>query len=350
MRIALAGALDLNEVSGIPRLIGFLSQALSGLGHQVAICGAAGGRRGPVAFIPVERLDPGQQDVVHTFGSFGLPELFRRRTPGTVHTYLGTIISLGLSFPPTFANLRARWFRAGIAREFASGRRAAQVTAVSRFARESAHRWYGVDRRRITVVPNGCAPARPDRVAAARVRQRLLLDPGTIHWLFIGRTEDPIKNYRLAERSFLRFRAKFPRGRLLVVTAEQRRWPDGVSGTGSLADDELAQLYQLVDGFLNCSYYDGMPLTLLEAMAAGLPALATAAGGSEDVITTGSNGYLIPRDEETIAGLMLKLSMDPELRRGIGTAARLTAERHTWGRIAEQYCEVYRKALQGSAA
>ncbi len=350
MRIVLAVTLDLNEVSGIPRLVSFLAKALSGLGHDVEVSGTAGRPCGAVRFVPVGDLDPGRHDVIHTFGSFGLPGLFRRRTLGTVHTYFGTIVGLGLSYLPAFGNLRAGWFRAGIAREYASGRRAAQVTAVSRFARDGARRWYGVAAERITIVPNGCPSAVPDQAVIDRLRRQLGIDPGVTHWLFVGRTEDSIKNYRLAERAFLRFHARFQRSRLLVVTAERRVWPDGVNGTGILSDEEMTQLYFAADGFLNCSYYDGMPLTVLEAMSAGLPVLATAAGGSEDVIDNGRDGFLVPRNAEAIAGLLLRLSRDSDERRAIGAAARLAAERHTWDRIAEQYCAVYRKALQGPAA
>jgi glycosyltransferase involved in cell wall biosynthesis len=201
----------------------------------------------------------------------------------------------------------------------------------------------------ITIVPNGCEFVTPVPEVIARLRLRFCPDPGSVYWLFVGRTEDRIKNYRLAERAFLRFRAHFPRSRLLVVTAERRAWPDGVSGTGVLSDEEIGQLYCAVDGFLHCSHYDGMPLTLLEAMAAGLPVLATAAGGSEDVITHGRDGYLIPRDAETIAGRLLTLSRDGALRRSIGAAARRTAERYTWEKVAARYCAVYQQALRGTA-
>jgi glycosyltransferase involved in cell wall biosynthesis len=122
-----------------------------------------------------------------------------------------------------------------------------------------------------------------------------------------------------------------------------------VTGTGPLSDAEMLLLYHSGDAFINCSRYDGMPLALLEAMAAGLPVLATAAGGSEDVIDPGRSGYLIPPDEGFVAGLMAKITGDGALRSALGAAARVTAARYSWDRIAQQYRAVYAAAGGGGA-
>jgi len=73
------------------------------------------------------------------------------------------------------------------------------------------------------------------------------------------------------------------------------------------------------------SYAEGMPMSLLEAMAAGIPTVSTAVGSVPEVVSDGVNGFLIaPGDSATLARRLRRLLHDPELASRLGAAARET--------------------------
>src|SRR5207244_12240806 len=96
------------------------------------------------------------------------------------------------------------------------------------------------------------------------------------------------------------------------------------TGPLSVADGSL--IYQAADLFVNASLYDGMPLSVLQALAAGLPTIATAAGGSEEVITHGRAGLLLPRSAAGLEADMRRLAADAALRTTLSANARGRAE------------------------
>jgi glycosyltransferase involved in cell wall biosynthesis len=101
------------------------------------------------------------------------------------------------------------------------------------------------------------------------------------------------------------------------------------------------------------SYAEGLPMSLLEAMAAGLPVVSTAVGGIPDVVTDGVNGLLFnPGDTATLARLLRRLMRDPEFSRRIALAARETARlRFGADRVIAQLEDLYAGlGLAGGAA
>lgn len=93
------------------------------------------------------------------------------------------------------------------------------------------------------------------------------------------------------------------------------------------------------------SYREGMPNTVLEAMACGLPCVATRVSGSEDIIQHGVNGLLVePGDYHNLAKALLKLLRDPELAQQYGQAARASIEQHyTLESITDTYIALYQE-------
>jgi glycosyltransferase involved in cell wall biosynthesis len=82
-----------------------------------------------------------------------------------------------------------------------------------------------------------------------------------------------------------------------------------------------------------------MPLVVLEAMASGLPVIATE-HGSADVLRDGIDGFLVPiRDAQAIADRLERLYRDPELREHMGRNAREQALRHTWSQSSQRACD-----------
>ena len=84
----------------------------------------------------------------------------------------------------------------------------------------------------------------------------------------------------------------------------------------------------------------GMVLT--EAFAAGTPVIASAIAGYSDVVTDGADGVLVPpADPQRLAEELQRIYLEPARREAMGRAARETAARYAWPRVAEQVEEVY---------
>ena len=93
----------------------------------------------------------------------------------------------------------------------------------------------------------------------------------------------------------------------------------------------LPQLYASADAFVFASLTETLGLVVLEAMASGLPVVATSAGGVADHLRDGENGLAFPAgDVSHMAHAMAMLAMDSELRDELARGARLTAERLDW--------------------
>ena len=91
--------------------------------------------------------------------------------------------------------------------------------------------------------------------------------------------------------------------------------------------EDVARLLSLADAFVMASHWEGLPLALLEAMAAGRPVVATSVGGIPGVVTDGYNGLLVPpRAPREMARAVARLLDDPSERRRLGSRARVTIE------------------------
>jgi len=112
--------------------------------------------------------------------------------------------------------------------------------------------------------------------------------------------------------------------------------------------EDIPELLAYSDILVLSSDYEGVPLTILEAMTAGKPVVATAVGGVPELIKDGITGILIPaRDPEALAKNILRLSRDPELRKHIGNNAQKYALKHfDISRIAKEYEMLYLKLLK----
>jgi len=93
--------------------------------------------------------------------------------------------------------------------------------------------------------------------------------------------------------------------------------------------------YQNIDIFITTSVSDGTPVSLLEAMATGLPCIASSVGGIPEWIADGQNGLLItPRSPQRVAEKLLLLTKNRDFAKELGSAARATIlERGQWNEI-----------------
>ncbi|MGB9465118.1 MAG: glycosyltransferase family 4 protein, partial [Candidatus Acidiferrum sp.] len=112
--------------------------------------------------------------------------------------------------------------------------------------------------------------------------------------------------------------------------------------------EEIAAVYAAHDIFVFPSLVEGMPLTLLEAMATGMPVVTTNTCGMADVVENNVNGLLVPAaDAEKLAEGLERLCQSNELRKRLGLAGQETMQRYTWARVTEELEKVFVLAAQG---
>ena len=176
--------------------------------------------------------------------------------------------------------------------------------------------------------------------------------------LFVGNSEDRNKGARyLVEalhllRREIDFHLTFvdrPRESLELVPSLVKKWglQSRVTFTGRVSTEELARLYNRTEILVSPSMYEGFGLPAAEAMACGVPVVATTAGAFPEVIADGETGWLVtPGDARALAGAIKRLMADPEQRAKMGAAARRRMqERFTWRETARKTVALYEERL-----
>ena len=197
-------------------------------------------------------------------------------------------------------------------------------------------------RGKISILPNGIdldeidAAQRRDRVDLAR---QLGLDPGRINIVFVGQVVRAKGLDDLVE-AFQRLQRRRPRIALYVVgdhcIEEYRGYRHELEAkiaslgvrdvffTGWRRD--VHDIVSLMDVFVLPSHAEGVPKSVMEAMALGKPVLTTAVGSIPDLIRNGETGVLVPAgDVDALAAHLARLVDEPELRHRLGRAARAHA-------------------------
>lgn len=98
---------------------------------------------------------------------------------------------------------------------------------------------------------------------------------------------------------------------------------------------------QAADLFLLPSKFEGMPMTIIEAMGTGLPIVASAVGGVPDMLEDGVSGILVPCDPDAVAQAVLQLLEQKDLRENLGTHALENSRRFSAEYMAQCYCDIY---------
>ena len=87
-----------------------------------------------------------------------------------------------------------------------------------------------------------------------------------------------------------------------------------------------------------------MSNAMLEALSSGLPLLSTNTGGADELLKDGSNGFIIKmKDASDIAEKIEKIVTNKNLQDSMGKASRELAETMSWGKVAEQYLDLYKQ-------
>lgn len=122
---------------------------------------------------------------------------------------------------------------------------------------------------------------------------------------------------------------------------------DLVRFRGTVRHDELPDVYRSGDIFVLTSLAEGMPNVLLEALATGLPLVATDTGGSLELIIPEVNGFIVPKeDPEALARVLQRLLEDPALRAASGRKSRAHAQQFSWAAVAARTEDLYERIVR----
>ncbi len=233
-----------------------------------------------------------------------------------------------------------------------------RIAAVGESVREALVTNEGLPRRRIEVVYNGIdlTPFETESASSSsEVRREFGLTDQTFLTGQVARL-DSIKDHPTAVRTIAKLVEAGEDVHLLIVGEGPHRpaIEAEIARTGMEKHVTLAglrrdvpRLLDAVDALMLTSVSEGIPLTIIEAMAAGRPVVCTDVGGLSEVVTAGETGFLAPAGDETaLADRLIRLISNHELCQQIGTAGRAVAfDKFSETRMAEAYANLYDECL-----
>ena len=260
----------------------------------------------------LRRLAP---DVVHTRNWSGLDGVIAARLAG-IRTVAHGEHGWGMEDPDGLSPRRLRIRRL-------LSRWVCEYTCVSKAMERWLRQEVGV-RRPLTQVYNGVDPT----VFHPRDRgaQRAALGVSTLDFLVgIAGRLDPIKAHPVLFEAVRALRASHPTARLLVVgDGPERVRLEALAGEEVCFlgnRDDVPELMAALDVFVLCSRNEGISNTILEAMATGLPVVATAVGGNHELVVEGVTGRLVPEgDSGALAAALESYAVSSEMRALHGNA------------------------------
>ena len=210
----------------------------------------------------------------------------------------------------------------------------------------------GIQEKSITVIPNGVDTTR----FSPRQRNQALIDllpdkfAGKV-LLSVGRLTEAKDQFTLI--SSIEILKKQGRNIYLILIGDgemrkpleaeiaRKNLTDCVHLAGSRSD--VDQILPIADAFVLSSKREGFPMSILEAMAAGLPVIATDVGGIPEVIRDGENGVLVPsQDPDSLANAICRVFDDLNYASELGKKARETiVNRYSLTTITEAYSKIY---------
>lgn len=192
----------------------------------------------------------------------------------------------------------------------------------------------GLDENHIDVIPNGIAlDGRPERPRDFPIRRELGIDP-TVPVIAVVSRLNPRKGVEYFLKAVALVAQRFPDVRFLIIggsyfdpayqprletLSQDLKLTDRVTFTGERND--ISGVLKEIDLAVLPSLSEGLSNALIEAMAAGLPVVATNVGGNPEIVQDGKTGFLVPpRDEGALSSAMIRFLESPEMRHRFGEA------------------------------
>lgn len=373
MRIGIFTDTFTPQINGVTSILEELYRALTRCGHEVYIFAPAYSRaqrsenghifRFPAltayfhkdsrivipydrrAFAVFPRLDVVYSHTPVSMGVLAIRVARRYKLPH-VHTY-HTLFTEYLHYLPRLIRPTRRMAER-ISAAFCN--RCDAITTPSHAMREELLR-YGI-KKPIYVLPFGVDMEPFERPGRSDVRRMLQLAPHEFFLLYAGRLGTE-KNLHFLLRAFrilldgwrepqpirLVLAGGGPHRPIFEEYARELGVTDHVIFTGFIPREELVDYYRAADLFVFASKTETQGLVLMEAMAAGLPAVAVRAMGVTDIVSDGETGVLVPEDAEVFAHTVRELLRDPhrraQLQRGARRKAHEMSIQHSVTRLIE---------------
>lgn len=290
----------------------------------------------------------GRPDIVHTHGwgtlLEGMVAARLARVPAVIHGEHGT-----LQLKPRQAKAQ-RW----------AWRRADKLLAVSRRLAERMASEVGIPPAAVSVIPNGVDLARFSTVDRGSARGSFGLSGDVMAIGHAGRLVE-VKDQASLVEAAARLKADGLSFRVLIAGEGPLRaaLESQISAHG-LADHvrllghvpDIERFYAALDVFVLCSRSEGMPNTILEAMAAGVSVIATRVGGADELVVDGTTGFLIPPGRpDSLASSLETLARNQQQRVALGAAGRSRAvQEFSVGGMLDSYRTLYLGARPGTRA
>ncbi len=203
----------------------------------------------------------------------------------------------------------------------------------------------------ITIIPNGVELNRFYKSNGSEQRQRYGLNADDLLLIYTGRLA-PEKNLLFLLRAFRGLIEAVPNAHLLLVgdgperekleeQASERDGGEHIHFAGRVPYDDLPDYLAMCDIFVTASVSEVHPLSVIEAMAAGLPVMGIQSVGVGDTVKDGISGYLSSQDLAAFTAKLTRLCLDESARRRMGKQARKESERydiqHTTAEMLKHY-------------
>lgn len=168
-----------------------------------------------------------------------------------------------------------------------------------------------------------------------------------------NRNLESLYNVQCTIRAFARVQQSFPDAHLTIAGDGAERaalmalvdqlGARNVSFIGRVGPDRMGELYDSADIYVNSPNIDNMPGSIIEAFACGIPVVSTDAGGIPFVVENGTNGLLVPcNDDAAMAEACLRLLRDPSLALSLADAGRARCEEsYVWPAVRRQWETLY---------
>lgn len=238
-------------------------------------------------------------------------------------------------------------------------RKADRVVGVGNTVRHALIKNEGIPARRVGVIYNGVDCEAFSADGRPRDANRIAMEIGAEDFVVLQVARlDHLKDHLTAVRAIARLAEAWPHVRLVLVgegperdAIEQEVQNLGMEQHVRLLGlrQDVAQLLHAADVFLLSSISEGIPVTLIEAMAARLPIVSTDVGGVPEVVVDGETGMLSPAgDHEALADALIKLAENDETRGSMGEKGRQRAvEVFSQRQMHAAYANYYEEMLHG---
>ena len=332
-----------------------LTYALTAMGHDVTVVSLISDRT-PIA----GRMEENGIRIHYLDKKLGLdlsmiPRLIRimqKEKPDVVHTHLNVIKYAAIA--ARLCGIRCVHTVHNVAHEEAEGRLQkitntiyfrrgwAVPVALSPKVRETILSFYGLKEEQVPMIYNGvdlgkCCPKEKHTVGK----------PARL--LHVGRFNEQ-KNHKGLLDAFAQIVKVHPDCCLQLIgdgelEEETKRYTQHLGLQENVIflgnQTNVYPFLQKADVFLLPSRFEGMPMTIIEAMGTGLPIVASAVGGVPDMLEDGVSGLLVPCDPEATARAVLQLLKQEDLREKLGANALESSRKFSAAHMARCYLDVY---------